>query len=251
MKTIELPQAVFASADLGRMKGYQLVAKSDEIDRETAQELCRWSPSQLPGRDPGSWTLNCAKLDETRAVISRSVRGGPEYSRRGGNQTVTLMAIIDSNEFGSYNFNAYVFLQTALTLGYLRLPAVLPYGSLEPMVLPADPLIRSPDALHFQEEHECEDDFLHDVLQRISAGQRLALIGLDNSLNFLSRLIPRMALESRMNFSFTSGLTPAVRRPFQLHFLDSIDPSLRRTLLSQQVKVIEYAKMTATTIASR
>jgi hypothetical protein len=65
--------------------------------------------------------------------------------------------------------------------------------------------------------------------------ERLFLVGLEKPIDAVERLIPRLPAEARRSFSFTTGLSPAVRRPFQAHFLPDSDATRERTLKSQNI----------------
>lgn len=103
---MKIQQAIFTSSDRGQIKGYQLVAISDDIDRSILRELQRWSPSHMGDDDPAKWTINYFPVSEDHVAVTRTVLGGPEYSSRGGSQVVTLIAVLDNEQFAAYENNA-------------------------------------------------------------------------------------------------------------------------------------------------
>ncbi len=233
MNTISVEQAVFASTDRGSMKGYQLVSKSSGVDRSCSQELCRWAPSQVPSNDPKQWTINYFPVSDDSVAITRTVLGGPEYSSRGGTQVVTLILVLRDEQFLSYASNPILVARTALAMGWLKLPLDMACEQLPQAILPSCPVVEPllPD--------DCESDrysqLLDDVTDLIKASRRVAVIGLTNPIDAVDRLIPRLSVELRRDFSFTTGLTPAIRRPFQAHFLAAADVTRQRALDSQNI----------------
>lgn len=228
MKSFQVEQAVFASSDRGSMKGYQLVARSAGIDRTCGQELCRWAPSQLHCDDDGFWTINFFPVSERSIAITRTVLGGPEYSSRGGIDVVTSILVLDDDSFACYACNAVSLAKTAMSMGHLRLPMDMTRQQLDPVELPGRPIVEPAELLE-------ENQLLDEVLGLIGDARRVAIIGAAKPLELVDELIPRLSVEERRNFSFTTGLSPAVRRPFRAHFLPHVDAAMQRTLDSQQI----------------
>ncbi|MGI9518356.1 MAG: hypothetical protein ACR2NP_14975, partial [Pirellulaceae bacterium] len=81
MGQIEVEQAVFASHNNSRIRGYQLIARSPGIDEAVAQQLVRWSPSHdgLPAVLGPATGLSYFPVDRARVAIGRTTEGGPEY----------------------------------------------------------------------------------------------------------------------------------------------------------------------------
>jgi hypothetical protein len=245
MQSFDIEQAIFASSERGSVKGYQLVARSPGIDRAISQCLCRWAPTKLPSDDPEDWVINYFPIDDQLVAITRTIRGGPEYSRRGGFQVVTLILVLTNEQFQAYRCNPILVTKTALALGLLRLPLnldcdQLPLAKLpvQPLVLPAErrlSRVGDPDA-------ESEHALLDNVAEMVNSAKRIALIGADNPIPLLEDLIGKLSFEARRAFSFTTGLAPTVRRPFQAHFLANADLARQRTLDAQNIKRIELVK---------
>ena len=81
MSSMNVEQAVFASSDRGSVKGYQLVAKSQGIDRACSQELCRWAPTQMRSDDTSEWTINYFPVSDDSVAITRTVLATDDESR--------------------------------------------------------------------------------------------------------------------------------------------------------------------------
>jgi hypothetical protein len=50
--------------------------------------------------------------------------------------------------------------------------------------------------------------------------------------------VERLPLDVRRSHSFTTGLAPAVRRPFLTHFLPQADAAMQRSLEAQQIECL-------------
>lgn len=236
MGIMNVEQAVFTSSDRGRIKGYQIVARSAGIDRAMIQELCRWAPTQVPSDDPKDWTINYFSVSPDCVAITRTVLGGPEYSGRGGTQVVTLILVLTNEQFMSYACNPVHVIRAAMAMGYLRLPLDPDCEVLTQAVLPSRPIAEGGS------DDEVDADYgslLDQVTDLLKETHRVAVVGLPDPIDALGHLVPRMSVEARRKFSFTTGLTPTVRRPFQLHFLPTADITRQRTLDAQDIVRID------------
>jgi hypothetical protein len=254
---VKIQQAIFTSSARGQIKGYQLVATSDGIDRSLARELQLWSPSQVTEDDPAQWTINYYPVDAERIAVTRTVLGGPEYSGRGGTQVVTLILILNNQQFAAYNNHAVRVAQTALALGGLRLPSSFP-SRLPTFELPecpfayftpeSDPLNdgvkvgRSPanaEAVRASEPEGWEGELLVKLKAVVVGKQRLTIVGAQDPRKLVEQLLDTLPSDSRRPMSFTTGLPPALNRPFGVHFLPAITPVMRQWLRSESVQVID------------
>ena len=244
MQTFKVEQAIFASSDRGSMKGYQLVARSPGVDRSISQSLCRWAPTQVPGDASESWMISYFPINDETVAVTRTVLGGPEYSSRGGFQVVTLILLLRNEQFQAYSCNPVLVAKTALAIGLLRLPLSVDCDQLPVANLPSQPLLLPPEASTpdpglEDQVNESEAATLEKIADMIRHAQRVALIGDHDPIAIVERLIPKLSFEARRDFSFTTGLLPTVRRPFQAHFLPSADLARQRTLDSQSITRIE------------
>jgi len=235
MRALEIDQAIFASTDRGLVRGYQLVARSAGVDAACGQTLCRWSPTQLP-LEIDQWALSFFRVSETAVAVARSLWGGPEYSGRGGAEVVTVSLILRDEQFAAYGCDPLAVAATALTIGLLRLPldmtpAQLPHASLPSAPLVAPRLTPDEDA---GENGQSVDAVVKLILQQ----RRVAVVGPVDPWKVIKRVLPKLPQAARRRFSFTTGLSPAHSRPFQLHFLASADTATDRSLRSQGVAVV-------------
>ncbi len=232
--TQQVEQAVFASSNRGRVGGYQVIAKSSGVDRRTCQELCRWTPTRAPSNDPDNWTINYFPVSENSVAVTRTVLGGPEYSCRGGTQVVTLILLLQNEQFMSYAGNSIAVARTALVMGYLRLPLDMGREKLATAMLPDCPIIDTSVPRDPVDSDAC-DDVLDEISELVMQSRRVAIVGIAEPMDAVERLLPKLSVEARREFSFTTGLAPSVSRPFQAHFLPKVDVAIRRTLESQDI----------------
>jgi len=254
---MKIQQAIFTSSDRGQIKGYQLVAMSDGIDRGISKELYRWSPSHMGNDDPTHWTINYFPVSKDCVAVARTVLGGPEYSGRGGLQVVTLIAVLHNEQFATYGNNAILVAQTALALGWLRLPTGMPHR-LEAFELPDHPVELPPGNQRLRKKGVAENDsptwgpaskdfddddsefrLLSEVIELLKENNRLAIIGARSPVEMAAKLISHLSPESRREFSFTTGLPPAPHRPFQAHFLAYSNRALDQMFKSDCVTVVK------------
>ena len=115
-------QAVFASSDNPRLRGYQIVAKSEGIDDRIAHQLVQWSPSHggLLSHATKATGLFFFQLNEHQLAFGRSLYGTPEYSGRGGLQTVTNYLITHRKHLAGYCNDPWAFSLLARSEGWLR-----------------------------------------------------------------------------------------------------------------------------------
>ncbi len=247
---MHVEQAIFASSARGPVKGYQLVAASEGINRELAREIHRWSPTQLVSDDPHQWTVNYFPLDTQWVAVGRTVLGGPEYSNRGGLEVVTRIAVLSNQQFFQYDYDASAVCSTALALGALRLPSELPNRVLPLVQLPDKPFVSAAvgrdsitpnsDSDHFG-EHDFDSAWISQAVSLLRHHKPVAIIGACNPRDAAAKLIASMSPPDRPGVSFTTGLPPAMDRPFQLHFLPELTHAFSRALEQADVHVLNLA----------
>jgi hypothetical protein len=233
MSSVE--QAVFTSSDRGRLKGYQLVSKSAGIDRSLSQELSHWAPTRSSSENPEDWTLSCFPVADEFTAITRTTLGGPEYSGRGGTQVVTLILMFRNEQLKPYAFNTVTVSKNAMAMGCLKLPLDLESEQLPLAFVPTYPIISDTDGSDDDIDGDQYEETLEKIVSVIEDGRRVAIIGSMKPMEMVDRLIRRMSIAARRKFSFTTGLEPSTRRPFQAHFFAEIDIRTRRSLQSQEV----------------
>lgn len=227
------------------MKGYQLIARSAGIDREASNELCRWSPTRTLDDRPDHWTINAFPISGDRFAVTRTVVGGPEYSSRGVSQIVTLILVLHDLQLSRYSYNPILVAKTAMATGGLRLPLDMNKTRLPTIELPGEPLYQEPDPLLSRSASDEDAGVYEQLTSELAKDRRVAVIGQINPLKMLGDLIPRLNADQRATLSFTTGLAPAIRRPFRIHFLRGADVPMRHTLNSQSITSIQVGHFTA------
>lgn len=254
---MDIQQAIFTSLDRSQVRGYQLVACSDGIDRNIARELHRWSPSSMVSDAPADWTINFYPVCQDYVAVARTAIGGPEYSNRGASQVVTITAILHNRQFAAYDNNAVLFASTALSLGWLRIPEEMP-RQLDTFQVPSIPLASSlgfaksvqPDVAPLGETTSGRADnsslamsskISAEISEQLVNRQRVAIVGAQSPIELIASLISSIPHEKRREVSFTTGLPPAPHRPFQAHFLRQTNPVLSQMLKSAGINVIPFS----------
>ncbi len=239
MTLINVEQATFSSSDRGAMKGYQLIAKSAGIDRDAGNELCRWSPTRIIDERSDHWIINAFPITGERFVVARTVVGGPEYSSRGVSQIVTLILVLRDAQFSRYSYNPILVVKTAMAIGGLRLPLDVNEAKLPTLELPGEPLHQAPDPTMLRSADGEEAELRERIRAELNKDRRVAVIGQTDPFKILAELIPTLDAAQRTKISFTTGLAPAISRPFRVHFLRGADAPMRHTLNSQRITRLE------------
>lgn len=239
--TIAVEQAVFASSARGSIKGYQLISKSSGVDRTCSQTLSRWAPTRVPSDNPDHWTINYFPVSDDSAAVTRTVLGGPEYSSRGCLQVVTMILVLQDQQLASYDFNPIAVSETAMAMGCLKLPLDTAREQLPQATLPSRPIVERKVGTDREADSHGYGQLLDEIENLIKDARRIAVIGLPNPFDAVNRLVSRLSVETRRDFSFTTGLPPSVRRPFQAHFLPTVDAMTKRALDSQNIVRVNAA----------
>ena len=250
MAKIPVKRAVFTSAKRHKLSGYHLVARSSGIDESLAQTLSRWSPSHggmLEDQDHAA-SLNQYPVAEDQVVLSRSVYGGPEYSGRGGLQTVTLSLILSNKDLAITEWNSFPFFRLAMSNGDLRFNAFA-YQCDE---LQYDRPLRAAKLPCVNEKWK---PTLCEVSEMLLADEpRICVVGIPQreTAGFMESVLLRVPPQIRPQFSFSTGLKPTRQRPFQLHLCHKLtvelDADFRR--LNYKILRIPIKKTAVSTLHS-
>lgn len=241
---MQVEQAVFASSDRGNVKGYQLIARSPGVDSTADLELTRWSPTKLPSDASDRGIISSWSLQDGRVVVARTVYGGPEYSNRGGTQVVTLFLLLRRDQMESYNFDPIAVARTAVAIGHLKLPLDMRCQRLASVALPDQPLFRPLSERQNRRKLPAQDALIDEAANLLRASQRVAVIGFADRVDAVELLISKLSSEQRTNFSFTTGLSPSIRRPVQAHFYRYPNAFRRRALETQGVAFLTAVPQT-------
>ena len=235
--SLELEQAVFASAQSSRFQGYHLIARSCGIDDELANQLSRWSPSHngLIGDSKLYEGFSFFQPSADKFAFSRSFHGGPEYSRRGGLNVVSRMFVCTERDLAGFGDNVISLAKVALSHGNLRLERRFA-EHLETLRMPRSSLIAQSqiDANSWQQEIEL-------IRSALAEFGNLAVVGISRPLDLLESLIRQMKSSPFPDFSFSTGLRLSKQRPFRLHFFQQTSPQLSFELRSNGVEELDLS----------
>ncbi len=213
---IRVEQAVYGSAQTRTLRGYQMIAQSPGINDALVSSLVPWAPTrQAMASDAVSFeSLNAFIAMEQWLVVSRSVFGRPEYSRRGELETSTRFLMAPLSQLEGYGNNALWLARTALSLGHLRMHNDTE-PKLESIFLPSEALI----GVTSRPRTSPATDHLIRAVAELMEGRQVVLVGVEDERDAIEFVLAQLHPEDRAGLSFTTGLLPSGIRPFRLHFL--------------------------------
>ena len=122
-------------------------------------------------------------------------------------------------------------MRTAQTLGLLRLE-LSASEILEPVELPERALsLRTESAGNNSES-------MDEVMRVLQFQKRVAILGLDNPVPTLAKILRGTPREDRLKLSYSTGLKPSVHRDFRLHFMSIADANVQSQLASQGIDAV-------------
>ncbi len=236
---MQIEQATFTSAQTQNLQGYHLVAKSKGIDEELARTISVWGPSHasLAASDRNASCLNVFPTGRDHFAFSRTVFGGPEYSKRGGLQIVTRFVVFRVDQLEGYDHDLIAVARMACAMGYLYLQNETPERL---------PSLSFPDSSVTSVIGESKLDvgdarLAHEVAGALTRNRQVAVVGSHDPESLIEELMRTTPPRQRLDLSFTTGLNPSVHRPFRLHFLSQIDDAFQRRLDDQGIARVHYA----------
>lgn len=210
---IVLQQALFASVQAGENEGYQIAGHSPGIDVQTRRELNAWGPSHdsLQPGIPESGSINGHTLADGRFCLSFTRVASDEYSGRGRN-VATWLLIAGADALELCGHHPLRLLESALAAGWTRADVteeITLLGRSQPVNLEA--LAQACSVF--------PAETLAALVERIgSAGPQGVLIEREQRL-LTDAIFSLLPLHQRLGVSFTTGLLPSAKRPFQLHLI--------------------------------
>ncbi|MFQ5730756.1 MAG: hypothetical protein ACE5KM_02255 [Planctomycetaceae bacterium] len=223
---MQVQQAIFTSLRDGRVRGYQLAARSPGVDDRTGQTLTKWGPSHaaLCGAQADAESYNFHPIDDELFALSRTMYGGPEYSERGGLQMVTRYALLNRRQLEGFDNDAVALIRLARTEGGFQFENR--FETRLPEIKLSD---ASRSAFWLSTLAEGDLAIVEGVVERLGHGKRLAVTNCRDPLALLQHVLHRIPIPQRLDVSFTTGLKPTAHRPFHLHFLPDDSADLRRS----------------------
>ncbi len=234
-------QAVFSSAATSRGQGYQFLAWSPGVTPSLRQQLHPWAPTHdsLVEPPPHGAGLNFFLL-ERHAVVSWSGYAGQEYSGRGA-AVFTHFLLAERSQFEKAGAHPFALLQAAL--GKQVVAPCLPLPETLPEVkLPLRPTwVELELLLPLRQTNPAT--WLPGVLAALEAGRRVVIRAEEVSPHVLARGLWSCLPQSlRMRTSFTTGLVPSLRRPFQLMVWERLPWSAARLRRQTGAVVVELGR---------
>jgi hypothetical protein len=216
------------------MRGYQLVARTPGVNVDQVRELTRRSPSHgaMLDTQTAAESMISFPLGDQQIAVGRTMHGLPEYSGRGGRQTVTQYLIVTREHLAGFENNIWNFWLVARSHGLLQwnpdyrsglnpLPMVDHWGLGEGLVS------------RFT-QFKC----VQSAIDLLNHGRRVAVTGLDDPAAVLHSILASIPAARRLEISFSTSLRPSIERPFRLQLLPDVDLDIRVDLSSDQVAVV-------------
>lgn len=88
------------------------------------------------------------------------------------------------------------------------------------------------------DDEELDVNVLCGLTELLESKKRIAIVGARRPIIMAERLIQSLSVGGRRAFSFTTGLLPALYRPFQAHFLARTTPVISQSLRSEGVTIV-------------
>jgi hypothetical protein len=244
---MRLPQAIFTSVRGKRLDGYQLAARSDEIDDDLARDLQTWGPahdSLLFPRE-GIESINFHPLLGGKwHCLSRTVCSGAEYSGRAGGRVYTQMFLLPEAGLARFANTPFLVLRCLRAAGRLLVYDVVP-DKLRSLPLVGRAAGHEGEAQGATPGDDPPERSLAALHSAIRQSPSVAVLGTNNAREKLhvepwfAALFRRLPVEERIRVSFSTGLKPTLGRPFKL-FVAPDDPSQQRQLARQSgVRIVE------------
>ncbi|MFO0907585.1 MAG: hypothetical protein U0794_04355 [Isosphaeraceae bacterium] len=216
---MQAEQAIFTSIERRGKAGYHLVSRSSGVSEGEATALAKWSPSHdgliLDQANPVS--VNFHPLPGGRFALSRTCRGRPEYSGRGGWQIYTHAIIFGIEVLRRSHYRPFHLYRDALALGlphYRREPPTsLPQARLLSYFAPRkrETRLASARALGLP--------FFDSVVHQLTAGQSVVVPFQGDRIALAESLLEQVEPETIADLSFSTGLNPSSVRPYMLQLV--------------------------------
>lgn len=224
---MRIPQAIFTSLRGQKMAGYQLAAKSEEIDDDLARELNVWGPAHdsLLDEVAAEPSVNFHPLAAEHFCLSLTSSAGAEYSSRAGARIYTQMFVLPREALARFDNNPFLILRTIEAAG--RVAAYdEPPQRLRSIVL-VGRAGESDQECFTELIEQLEPDSLTNLASTVLARSSVGLVTSLPARSLVSALFQLLPPAERLKVSFTTGLRPSPRRPFRLFLLPD-NPALRR-----------------------
>src|SRR5262245_21384533 len=233
---MRIPQAIFTSVRGKRLDGYQLAARSEEVDDDLARDLQAWGPahdSLLHARD-GIESINFHPLAAGKwYVLSRTVCSGAEYSGRAGGRVYTQMFLLPPEGLARFANNPFLVLRALRAAGRLVV-----YDDV-PDAVRSLRLVGRAAEQETDERNQMSSGSLTALERALRESHSVAVMGIKEAEPWFSALFRRLGVHDRLQTSFSTGLKPSLGRPFKLFVAP--DDAVQQRQLSRQsgVRMVE------------
>jgi hypothetical protein len=212
----QIQQAIFTSCRTSRMDGYQLVAASQGVTKEQADELSAWGPahdSLLRGDLRGS-SINFHLLQGGVACVSKTLAAGAEYSGRSGPRVYTICLLVAPELLSRFANQPFRILDAVAASGHLRVASRLP-ESLPPISLRGRASATMPSLL----TPLADEASRRQALALLAAATMAEIVLIRAGENFRALVDWTMNLlpvECRPMCTFSTGLKYSTQRRFRI-----------------------------------
>ena len=237
MGDMKIDQAIISSLEPDSkpgISGCELIAATENVDSDMANQLCHWSPARGELASNRNESINYFHLDCGKVAIARSTFGQLEAqefdrenqkaSRVPARKIISQVAILKPFQLGGYGNNPALLARYLCATGYLSLPLNLPelLGSNNPLpcLEIADESFLDPAPLD-RNDWELATNGLpqnENIARALEIHERVAIIGANDPLDFLSKYFASIPQANRWQTSFATGLLHSPDRPFGLQF---------------------------------
>jgi hypothetical protein len=238
---MRLQQAIFTSVRGSRLEGYQIAAQSAGVSEALAKELTAWGPAHdsLWDTRHDARSVNYHPLESGDYCLSCTRLAGAEYSSRSGNRVYTQMFVLPTALLARFANDPFLVLRALAAAGRLVVFDEVPPS------LPSVPVLGHCDHLDgsllspvLEEVGQCVVD---DLVNAIDQSPSVAVVTSGHVERLFQALLYSFSIERRLTISFTTGLKPCPRRPFQLVVLPNNPTIVRQFQRTASAKIIELA----------
>jgi hypothetical protein len=227
---MHIPQAIFTSVRGKRLDGYQLAARSDEIDDELARDLQGWGPAH----DSLLWPREGLESVNFHPVLagkwhclSRTVCSGAEYSGRSGGRTYTQMFLLPPEGLARFANNPFLVLRALRAAGRVVVLDQVP-DKLRSLRLVGRAVNQNGE----DQAAKLTPGTLCNLERAVRESPSVAVLASQPAAEWFAALFRRLPVQDRLFVSFSTGLKPTIGRPFKL-FVAPEDPAEQRQLHRQ------------------
>jgi hypothetical protein len=236
---MRLEQAIFTSVRGARLDGYQLAACSPGVNSQITKDLTAWGPAHdsLWVTESGAKSINFHGLSDGLYCVSQTSLAGAEYSGRGGGRVYTQMLVLPREALVRFAGDPFQILQAVSASGRMLVHETVPNS------LPTIPLLGrgSEPGRGTSADLICAigPETLAELTEVLTSNWSLTVVTNLPISRLIQTVIHQLALEERLDVSFTTGLRASSRRPFKLSFSPNDAAQARQSQRISGGRIIE------------